>query len=94
MLGAVVAMVSVVVAEVVVLLRATELGLRLHVIPTPAGHVTERPMVPVNPCSALTVSDPVPVPPGLAILIEVEGAAMEKSGPMTVSVAGELVAGR
>jgi hypothetical protein len=72
-----------------VLLKATELTLKLHVVSAgiPAQSAGDSGIVPVYPFIALNVNIVVPLPPGLGTVIEVGFAVTVNIGPVTVSVA-------
>jgi hypothetical protein len=80
--GAIVETVSITLAVVIVELNVTLAGDTLHVLSDgKLAHCGVRVKVPVKPFIADSISIVLPDCPGLAIVIDVGLAAMEKSGP-------------
>jgi hypothetical protein len=73
-------------------LFVTEAGLKLHVLSRgkPAHDAAEKLMVPLNPGWPVTVSMTVPLPPGLAMVIDGAAAARAKSACTFTVVAEEI----
>jgi len=80
------------IVSVVEPLLVTEAGLKLHVLScgNPAHDAAEKLMVPPYPGWPVTVSMTVPLPPGLAIVIDGVAAARAKSACTFTVVAEEI----